>query len=252
MSISFREVEGSRSSGLLPLDAPERVICMRYPDGHIYRHVFRRITAADWKLFFGRMKAEVTGGGRLKVVGAHVSSLRLYSDTIRRAEGYEMRNGRRPEEQQSWPNCIPRDHRLKVTNLLANAVSPAKENAVRTDAGRVSVHVDAVWSEGDPGAMMGYFGLIHRFRPPTAEHRQRLIDVGKTAATASANPREATLPSSYAMYAALYDELVEEVDGYSIGGVALASREQIVREMEGCHKMASVREIFPIVSDRSK
>lgn len=233
--------------GLLPLDAPERVVVFRSA-GKIRRHIFRRVTSMDWENFFINVRMELVDAGRgdAQIVGTDTASLRLYSDAILRAEGYEMPDGRRPEEQSDWPRCVPRDHRLKVVYLLANAVNSGKEKAVVADAKGLSVRIDAFWNEGEPGAMKKYFGLVHRFRSPTALHRQRLLDAGKADFMMTVAGRgKAVLPSSHAVLVALYDELIEAAPDYSIEGLPLGSREQIVSEMDSVHKAACINAIFP-------
>ena|SRR2546425_5489820 len=232
---------------LLPLDSPERVCCMQ-DRGPIYRHIFRRITPADWQGFFLNLRMDAAHGDA-PIVGMEAASLRLYLDAIVRAEGCEMPDGRKPEEQPGWPTCIPRGHRLLAVDLLLNVTSSAGKPVV-TDAKGLSVYVDALWGEGDPpGSVKKYFGLIHRFRRPTAEHRQRLVDAGKASfMMAGAFHGKAVLFSSNATLVALYDELIETVDGYSVGGLPLGSREQIVREMDIPHKAVSVGQIFPASS----
>jgi hypothetical protein len=241
--------QGSGTEELLPLDVPERVICAQRRDGHIYRHVFRRIAAADWKGFFGNVRMEFTEGAGAagEIVGMDTSSLQLYSDAILRVEGFEMPDGRKPDEQPDWPRCIPRGGRLTAVDLLMKVTRDAKEKAVVADAKGLSVRVDALWNEYGPGSMKQYFGLVHRFRRPTAEHLQLFGDAGRVpdSMMLGTGRGKAVLPSSNAILIELYDELIEMVDGYSIAGVALGSREQIAREMDSIHKAVSVTAIFP-------
>jgi hypothetical protein len=42
----------------------------------------------------------------------------------------------------------------------------------------------------------------------------------------------------------IYDDLIESVDGYSVGGKPLEGAEAIKREMDGGHKAAAALELF--------
>jgi hypothetical protein len=247
---SRRLVRFQFSKELLPLDAAERVaVFISRSTGKTCRHIFRRITVADWKVFFGNVRMEFAEGGTGpgETVGVDTSSLRLYQDAILRVEGYEMPDGRKPEEQPDWPGCVPRFHRLKAIEFLMEAAGSVTEKAVVTDAKVTTVRIDALWNEESAGAMKKYLGRVHCFRSPAAKHRQRLADAGRAGVTMTGTGRgKAVLRSHNAVLVALYDELIEEVDGYSVGGLPLSSREQIVREMDVCHKAVCINEIFPV------
>jgi hypothetical protein len=247
--------QGSGIEELLPLDAVERVACMQNR-GHVYRHIFRRITAADWKAFFTNVGLKVADAGRdtSQMVGTEAAALALYSDAILRADGYEMADGRKPEEQPSWPRCIPLAARVTAVELLRKITGAAVEKAVASGAKAMSVRIDALWNEGEHGAMKQYIGLVHHFRSPTAEHRKRFINLGNAgfAMTKGTRRQGVVLPSSNADLVSLYDELIERVEGYSIFGRELDGRDEIGLEMDTCHKAASVTKIFPASVDQVK
>jgi hypothetical protein len=235
------------ASELLPLDAAERVACMQ-GHGHIYRHIFRRITVTDWKSFFTNARWELAdaGCGSFQMIGTETASLALYSDAILRVEGYEMEGGFKREEQLDLLRCVSRAHRLKAVWLLMRTTGAAMEKAAPSGAKAVSVRIDAPWNEGEHGTMKQYIGLVHRFRSPTPEHRKRFVNLGNAGfAMTTGTRRGAVLPSSNADLVSLYDELIERVEGYSISGRELDGRDEIVREMDICHKAASVTKIFP-------
>src|SRR5229473_2297295 len=84
---------------LLPLDCAERTVVFR-SGGKPYRHIFRRFTAADWENFFAHVVAEFKRetGGFTQVVDMDYASLVLYARAILRVEGYQTRDGSKPEE----------------------------------------------------------------------------------------------------------------------------------------------------------
>jgi hypothetical protein len=51
-------------------------------------------------------------------------------------------------------------------------------------------------------------------------------------------------PSRQGVAMKIYDDLIESVDGYSVGGVPLTGVEAIRREMDGAHKAAAALALF--------
>ncbi len=230
---------------LLPLDSPERVAVFR-SGGKTYRHIFRRITASDWAMFFSHVVAEFKRekGGFTRVVDMDYAQLALYTRAIRRVEGYRTTDGREPEKLPTWPECIPQHHRMAAMGIVMNLTySDADESVL--DAESVSVMVSAMWNEGDAGHMKIYEGLVHHFASPTAEQRRRLLK-SKNRAFIAGGSRDGTtmIPSGHGVLVKLYDELIECVDGYGIAGREIQSRDEIVREMDAFHKAAVVGRLF--------
>lgn len=132
------------------------------------------------------------------------------------------------------------------------AVSRDEMDESLLDADLVTVKLNALWNESAPGAMKEFRGLEHRFRVPTADHRRRYLKGRNRAFIAGGSRRGLTIiPSSHAVMLRLYDELIESVEGYSVGGAPLSGREAIAREMDLFHKQAAVSHLFP-ASDRAQ
>jgi hypothetical protein len=251
---------------LLPLDAAERTIVFR-SGGKPFRHIFRRITAADWENFFAHVVAEFKRekGGFMQVVDMDYASLVLYARAIVRVEGYQTRDGRAPETLPTWPECVPQHHRLAAMGLIMNVTHAEAADDSMLEAEGVAVTIDAMWNEetprplpawneGAPGphlsagaspAMKQYRGLVHRFASPTAEHRRRLLKAKNRAFVAGGSRNGTTvIPSGHGVLVKLYDELIECVDGYAVGGREIASHDEIIREMDAFHKSAVVARLF--------
>ena len=232
---------------LLPLDAAERVVTFR-SEGKTYRHIFNRITAKDWEDFFAHIVAEFKQerNGYSQVVDTDNASLVLYTRAVKRVEGYRVRNGSALETLSDWKERIPQHHRMAVADLFMRAGRSEEGDDSMIDSEGATVTLDALWNEAAPGEMKRYKGLVHRFSAPTAEHRRRFLKSKNRAFIAGGSRTGVTMvPSAHLVLVKLYDELIEGVDGYGLGGRALASREQIAREMDAYHKAAAVGQLFP-------
>jgi hypothetical protein len=263
-----KETEAAAAE-LLPLDAPERVAVFRMK-GKSYRHIFRRITPRDWENFFSLIVAEFKQepGGFTQVVDTDCASLALYGKIIQRVEGYTVKDGSAVESLPMWQERIPQNHRLIAMDLLMRAGASDAADDSALDVEGVTVSLDALWSpvrttNRDPGGpiligpmpgnegpphdqMTLYRGLLHKFAQPTAEHRRRFLKAKNRAFVAGGSRSGITrIPSAHPLLVKLYDELIESVEGYSVGGAALASREQAMREMDAFHKATAVGALFP-------
>lgn len=234
------------ASELLPLDARERV-CVFRSGGRSCRHIFRRITSAHWELFFAHVVAEFQQqkSGYMQVVDSNYAMLVLYSKVILRVEGYETPDGIEPNKLPDWPECVPQEHRLPSIELLMRMSRTEAENRFMLQSGGKRVQVDATWNEAEPGNMKVYRGLVHKFATPKQEHRRRFLKTRSRAFIAGGSRTATTvIPSAYPSLVKLYDDLVESVEGYSIAGRPLETRDEIAREMDGFHKTVAVSRLF--------
>jgi hypothetical protein len=235
-----------KSGELLALDAAERVAVFR-SKGKTYRHIFRRLTAADWEKFFSHVVAEFKqeADGVSQIVDTDHASLVLWGRAIVRVDGYHTANGAPPEKLPSWPECIPQQHRLAAAGILMNLSETAGADESMLEAEGVSVLLDTFWNEGDNGAMKHFSGLLHKFASPTAEHRRRFLKAKNRSFVAGGSRSGTTMiPSAHPVLVKLYDELIERVEGYSAGGRELQSKEEIVREMDAFHKSSALSRLF--------
>jgi hypothetical protein len=135
---------------------------------------------------------------------------------------------------------VPLAHRLGIANVLTSAYVP--DQAME---GFGQVPLVAIWSADENGTMRRYKKLVHVFDEPDAEQNQRYrrddsrsqIIGGSRKGTTVYNGAQKTL-------AALYDELIVSVAGYTVNGAPLEGREAIAREMDAYHKVAAVAKLF--------
>jgi hypothetical protein len=220
--------QGIKTENLFPLDAPEFAVRFR-KGAKIFRHIFRRITAADWEAFWDSVIVEdaTEDRGGAASVDQDTASLVLYARVIQRVEGYQTRDGRKPEELPSWPECVPLEHRLFAIGLLLESAGGIATDTIEIGADRASVSFVTVWDDNESSTTRQLFGVTHHFRAPTVDHRQRFLRA------------KSKVPSSRRALVSLYDQLVIHAEGYSVSGVPIAP-EQLQSWMHFGHKLYAV------------
>ncbi len=225
--------QGSNTGKLFPLDAPE--FAVRFTNGaKIFRHVFRRIIAADWEAYYAAIIVEPAdeGSGKAVSIDQDGASFVFYQRAILRVEGYQTRDGRAPETLPTWPDCVPQEHRLFAIGLLVQNMCSIAKDTFGIGADGQSVSFVVVRDEGEsPTVGKQFFGVTHHFSMPTAEHHRRFLHA------------KSKFPATQRQFVSLYDELAVCADGYSVGGAPIAP-EQLRREMCSPHKLFAVAALF--------
>ena len=215
---------------LFPLDAPEFAVDFRNGTKQ-FRHIFRRISAADWQAYWSALVLEPAdeSNGTAQNIRDDDASLILYERTILRVEGYYTLDGRKPEELPSWPKCISLEHRLFAIEILLETLGSVAWDTVEVGADNT---VSFVVIRGDAESSDSRFiGVTHHFCKPKPDQYQRFLHaVGQA-------------PSNFIAVASLYDELAISAEGYSVGGVPVA-REQLRDEMPLAHKLYAMIALF--------
>jgi len=220
------------ADNLFPLDAPEFAVRFRR-GAKIFRHVFRRITAADWYAYYAAVSLEPAAGdrGRAESIYQDTASFVLYHRTILRVEGYQTRDGRKPEELPTWPDCVPQEHRLFAIDLLLENIGSIATDTFQIGAEGKSVSFVVVRDEGESSMSKQFFGVTHHFNVPTASHRRLFHHAASK------------FPPASRMLVSLYDELIASADGYSVRGAPIAP-EQLQHEMCCGQKLYAVSALF--------
>lgn len=237
---------------MLPLDA-ERKIQFSHRNLKLTL-VLRRLTHQDWKRFFSasRFETERDGKDKIERSGLNCARVELVDDALIGAEGYPTRTGEPLTSLPNWKVAIPAGHKLAAAGLLESVAVDNESVPEIFDPGVREIALQAMWTGGEAGTMNLYKGLVHRFTLPTMAHQKRYIQATAHAVICGGSRQGKTIWSgNRPALVELYDELIQSVEGYSVGSAPLTSVEQIQREMDAAHKVIAAEELFsaPEVGD---
>jgi len=114
---------------LFPLPALEEVeVVLKVEDGReVYNlvHIFRGLTAADKKAFWGSLgRAELAGEAGSQGSEYLQAVEMLYDQSIKRVRGYEL-----SEEAGNWREMIPLEHKAWAVSRLLKSAGTLSEDA---------------------------------------------------------------------------------------------------------------------------
>lgn len=226
---------------LLPLDQP-RVIAIR--DGKfVYRFTFNRITDGDWRRYFDGIYFASRNEGKSQVTTLDMETpgVEMVEAKLAKVEGYT----RVLSTADDFKRVLPR-HSNQVAWLL-RMVTPSRDESDKPfDPEAIEARIDALWSQTEPGETVTLFkGLAHRFAVPSVEHKRRFYRAGAASKVVGGSRNGTTVYAGrHGVLIDLYDQLILGVDGYSVGGRALQSPDEIKREMDTYHKTIAVQQLF--------
>lgn len=231
-------------AALLALDVPRQIAITI--SGKPVTFTFARVPDAAWRKFFSSVVYRI----EQKLVDRTLQRVRLYDEDaslialfeyVTKINGYAGSEGLGDIQLKAR---VPVRHRLAVCQVLRSVTAAADAQPALTDL--VDVTLEAPWTVGDDGGMQMFTGLVHRFRQPTLDQFRRWrLGVSRTITTGDAENGTTTYPSRLAISLSLYDEMIAEVDGYSVHGVSLGSDLAAIQKlMDGMHKARAVLELF--------
>ena len=233
------EQKPETGSALLPLDAERVVSFMDRGFPYIYR--FPRIQAREWEKCFNAIVVTSArdGDGLVNAADTDTPIAEMVLSLVATVEGYRGSFLEKP----NWKQFLPYGHVKRVGELL-QAAEARIDGDGPIDPEGIAICLRAPWGSVKPGTMTFYDGLIHHFNNPTAEQVRRYNRVmaevrvvgGSRAGTTIYSP-----PQGFLMK--LYDELIQGIEGYSIGGNSLTV-EQARGEMDACHKVVAMRKLM--------
>jgi hypothetical protein len=235
------EQPSAQPAAMLPLDTP-RSIALRVK-GKLLTWHFRRIGHADWQKFFEGIVNRVLrhNGVEERVFESDTALLELVDRTLSSVHGYNFDENAASE----WKQALPIQHKVTVGVILRAVACDRAADELILGPG-VTVRLSASWSmDGQTGRMTTYSGLLHHFRHPSIEQlREFNFETSRTRILGTGLDGVTVYPARQAIAARLYDQLIESVEGYSVGGQPLAGAEAIATEMDGMHKATAAMQLF--------
>lgn len=259
-----REQTGfDNKQAMLPLDAA-RSVAFRTGTGNFIYH-FRRIEKADWQQYFAGIVHQVVnaGGVREQVFESETALIDLVERTLDSVVGYGN------VEMKDWRRALPLQHKL-AAGVALRAVGESLVGCPACNAKRgkqvcercsgtgqvtarslqpglcdlVEVPLDAQWGVAD-GRMTQYHGLIHRFRHPGIADLKRFnFENARVRVSGTSESGLTIYPVRSAVAMALYDDLIESVDGYQVAGRPITEAEDCKKWIDGAHKAAAALALF--------
>jgi hypothetical protein len=230
-------VEGT---ALVPLDQT-RIITLSAA-GRSYSYQFRRITQKDWQTYFGNIVHRTMGlaGVKETVFESESAQLLLIDATLKAVSGYGDTS-----KLKSWKDALPMKHRIGVASVL-RSVGPSESNSEPAElSDLIEIHLDAAWSADADGKTSFFSGLTHRFRQPSIDQLRRFnFETARVRVEGTSADGITIYPSRHLYAMKIYDELIESVDGYSVNGMSLEGKEEIIREMDAAHKAEAALALF--------
>ena len=239
----MNEVQAT-STSLLPLDLAERRISFKVK-GWPYSFVFPRLKSSDWEAFFNGIvvTSENQGKTQIAVVDMSTAGMKLVEDTVLRVEGYA--NAEEFMQLKDWRQRLLPAHLKAAWGLLCETAVDDTDVDRPIDPLHIEVALRTAWHSDQPGCMLHYRGLVHRFNPPSAEIKRRYNRaMSETRVIGGSRSGKTVYVPRQQLLLGIYDELIAGVDGYSVAGQPLTSADQIRREMDAHHKVMAVKELF--------
>jgi len=236
------------NEALLELNA-QRIIVLA-DRGKLYTLTCRRITSHDWEKYFSGIvvTSEQRGKERINVIDVTSPRIALAESVLIDAEGYKVSGAVDLMSLPSWQTRIPLNHRQQLGETLADVRPSNAESELVIHAEGEEVLLDATWGFDamvGAGNMQRFVGLKHILKTPTEEqHRRYSREASRSKVIGGSRNGKTVYQGAQPLLAKLYDELVLGVEGYCIDGLALTTKDQIVREMDMLHKVMAAQELF--------
>lgn len=220
--------------------------------GKKYQLTVARITKTQWLKYFEGVvsTSENQAGKRVDSFDSSAARLALVESALIDAKGYT--SDEPVTSIKGWQGLLPLSHRMAVGNTLTSVSLSNANDDTPIALGSESVVLDAVWSAGEDGVMKKFRGLRHLFSTPTSQQQHRYSrDASRSVVVGGSRVSKTRWLGPQATLAALYDELVTDVDGYTVHGEK-PNRDAIVEHMDTYHKVAAASELFSPASADAK
>ena len=227
---------------MLPLD--EKRVVTFIDRKFTYTFYLSRIMPDDWARYFDGIVHSSRNAGKAmeETLDLETPGIALVESKLETTDGYRGDFMATP----GWQSKIPPRHTRPISWLLRTvAVSDCATEDRPYDPDSIEVLLDAAWGMNKPGEMTMYQGLVHRFKPLTAEHKRKFYRAASMTRVVGGSRNGTTIyPVRYRALVQIYDDLIQGVEGYSVNGAPLESVEAVRREMDLYHKVKAAEELF--------
>lgn len=227
--------------------ATPRTICLMEGE-RTYSFHFARIGEELWKEYFRAIdKRERLREGKIEpIVDLTASRGVLLEKALQSAEGYTLPEGKQITDIENWKQKLPAAHRAAICGLLTNWDRATLADDEAQIFGLDSVALRCIWTANEAKQMVRVPRLVHRFETPTfeQERRYRRENSRSIIVGGSRYSGETVYPATQLVNIALYDEMIQSVEGYVVNGRPIEGRDAIAREMDAFHKCVAVDLLF--------
>lgn len=212
--------------------------------GKQYQLTVARISEKQWKKYFDGIvsTSENQAGKRTDSFDSSAARLALVDSVLTNAVGYMT--DQPLTSITDWQQKLPLSHRQGVGAALTNVSRSERDDEQGIALGSESVFLDAVWGADEKLVMRKYRGLRHTFSTPSAEQQHRYSrDASRSVLVGGTRNAKTRWLGPQSTLITLYDELVREVEGYTVRGET-PDREAVIEHMDAYHKVAAASELF--------
>jgi hypothetical protein len=228
--------------------AQSREIALKGESAKVYRFILSRISAGQWMKYFNGIvsTSEIKGREMTNSFDSSRARVELVESALIKASGYRLPGGATDiTEVPDWQRKIPVSHRMTVGSVLVRCAAINSKDDEAMEIGVESVRLQTTWTANEAGEMVQVSDLVHRFRTPSAEQAHRYMrDVSRSKIVGGSRSGKTIVLNAQPTLVALYDELIDSVEGYVVDGKPLTLPDMIAREMDAYHKVVSAEQLF--------
>ena len=216
--------------------------------GHVYTFTVNPIPKKAWLQYFSGIEStsETIEGKVVNSFDSTGARLILASSVLSNATGYKFFGHDLITGVAGWQDLLPSAHRLAVSNMLTSVDRSSATEDEPITLGVEAVRLNALWSWNSGDASMNLVsGLTHIFSVPTVEQQRRYNrDMSRSQVVGGSRTGKTRWLGAQATLAQLYDELIQDVEGYRVGDQPLHDRDRIVEKMDTYHKVVATEALL--------
>lgn len=229
----------------MPIDlAGSRVLAFQ-DHKRAFAYTLNPVTQQQWLRYF----AGIVSTQELDANGDQTSSfdsiaarLELLESALTGASGWDHVDF---STTTNWQGKLPMSHRRALADLLVATEVDSSADPGDLTLGAETVVLRSIWTAGEDGSMQQIGGLKHVFASPTPDHQRRYSRAYNTSVIVGGSRTGQTrYLGAQAVLIEIYDELIESVEGYTVGLATLGDRGTIRANMDAYHKVAAATALF--------